>query len=504
MRGIRHQRFTLALASGYIALLSTVGYSFFLVPLSLAHVSLGVLGLWFLGLQACRYLELVDLGISGASLRLVSQAKFNPEEYGKTLSATWLVQASQGLMIAGVGWLGSEELARLLVTGPENQKQLAEFIFWVFVLNGLRFGLRVFPNLLRVNQLQHLLNLLTCLGILANLGVLAAALVGGVGSSSFLWGFFAEWVVQVFGPPILVASRPGLPHRLRLGYPGRSELQALFRFGFAVFQMNSLRFLLESAPLILAGRFFGPESSALWSILIRAGTCLRDLLAQIHISAAPAFYDLLANGERMRMNQAFTRLSAVSLSLGAALMVMFTAWDSSFVMLWTSGKCLAPAHLPALLALILWLQICNVWSAEASLCLFRTKPMALAFLQELLVFCVVFAIFGRFGLVELAASSLLASLASSLPRGLILMRELWDTGALSQRLVVLFARGVVTLGFLWLAARGFQAWVPPVDLHSFASGVLLCSPLALAGWTWWLGPSWLVGLARGLPRESRG
>ena len=84
MRGLRHQRFTLALASGYLSLLCVVGYSFLLVPLSLAHVSLGILGLWFLGLQACRYLELVDLGISGASLRLISQAELDPEDRKST------------------------------------------------------------------------------------------------------------------------------------------------------------------------------------------------------------------------------------------------------------------------------------------------------------------------------------------------------------------------------------------------------------------------------------
>ena len=140
--------------------------------------------------------------------------------------------------------------------------------------------------------------------------------------------------------------RRDLPHRLVLARPGAAELKALSRFGLAVFRMNSTRFLLESAPLVLAGRFLGPESSAIWSIVSRAGTCLRDLLAQIQISAAPAFYDLIAKGERARMNQAFTRLSTLSLSLGLVLLSMFAAWDPAFVFLWTSGKCTSPSYLP--------------------------------------------------------------------------------------------------------------------------------------------------------------
>lgn len=503
MRGFRHQRFTLALASGYLALLCTVGYSFLLVPLSLAHVSLGVLGLWFLGLQACRYLELVDLGISGASLRLISQAKFSPEEYRKTMTAAWLVQMAQGLGIAGVGWMGSESLARLLVTDAANRQQLAGFIFWIFLLNGIRFGLRIFPNLLRVNQLQHLLNVLTSFGILANLGVLAGAMLRGWGPTSFLWGFAAEWVIQTLGPLIWVAVRRDLPHRLQLGLPGLSELKALSRFGLAVFQMNSLRFLLESAPLVLAGRFFGPESSAVWSIVARAGTCLRDLLAQIQISAAPAFYDLMARGERKRMNQAFTRLSTASLSLGWVLLGMFAAWDSAFVLLWTSGKCLPPSLLPAFVACILWMQIWNAWSAEASVSLFRTRPLAIAYLQEAAVFMAAFALVGRWGLVELAGASLFASLTSSFPRGIILFRELWDKTALPRGMTKLLGRGILALGLLWWTARGYQELMPPVTLQTFGLGVSITGLLALMGWGLWLGPSWLASLARGLPNRPR-
>ena len=502
MRGLRHQRFTLALASGYLSLLCAVGYSFLLVPLSLAHASLGVLGLWFLGLQACRYVELVDLGISGASLRLISQAKLDPEEYRKTISAAWLVQTTQGLLIAGAGWLGSGVLARLLVTDPQNQKQLAGFIFWIFILNGIRFSLRIFPNLLRVNQLQHLLNLLTSLGVLANLGVLTLALQAGVGPAAFLWGFFAEWLIQAAGPLILVGLRRDLTHRLVLARPGAAGLKALSRFGLAVFQMNSTRFLLESAPLVLAGRFLGPESSAIWSIVARAGTCLRDLLAQIQISAAPAFYDLIAKGERARMNQAFTRLSTLSLSLGLVLLSMFAAWDPAFVFLWTSGKCVAPSYLPLLIACILWIQIWNVWSAEAAVSLLRTKPLATGFLQEVVVFAVAFGLFGRLGLVEMAGAALLASLTSSFPRGMVLFRNLWDGSSLPHGIGGLLMRGTLSIALLWAAAQVCQILIPPHDLPSFGLGVLLSSLLALGIWVLWLGPSWLMALSRGLPSRS--
>ena len=78
MPGLRHQRFTLALFSSYGSMLCVIAYSFLLVPLSLAHLPLGILGLWFLALQASRYMELIDLGISGASLRLMAQSHGHP------------------------------------------------------------------------------------------------------------------------------------------------------------------------------------------------------------------------------------------------------------------------------------------------------------------------------------------------------------------------------------------------------------------------------------------
>lgn len=106
MPGLRHQRFTLALFSAYGSMLCVIAYSFLLVPLSLAHLPLGILGLWFLALQASRYMELIDLGISGASLRLMAQSHGTPADYRKMVTCSFGFQLAQGSLIAGAGFLG--------------------------------------------------------------------------------------------------------------------------------------------------------------------------------------------------------------------------------------------------------------------------------------------------------------------------------------------------------------------------------------------------------------
>lgn len=496
MPGLRHQRFTLALFSAYGSMLCVIAYSFLLVPLSLAHLPLGVLGLWFLTLQTSRYMELIDLGISGASLRLMAQSHGTPADYRRMVTCSFGFQLAQGSLIAGVGFFGSNLLAQLLVTDPSLRPTLSKFIFWIFILNGVRFSLRIFPNLIRLNQSQHLLNLLSTLGVSFNLGLLAFGFFQGWGTHAFLAGFVAEWVAQSIGPILIVLFHRNLTHRLQFSYPTWTHWRSLTGLGFSIFQINSFRFILESAPLVLAGRFFGPDASAIWSIATRAGTCIRDLLGQIHISAAPAFYDLMAKGERAKLSAAFTRLSTISLSLGLLLFVAYGLWNESFVQLWTHAKCQLPPYLSFLLGFILWIQIWNAWSVEASLSLIKTKFLSTAFFWEFLFFVVAVLAFRPFGLTGIACASLLAAFLGSFPRGLRLFRELWSSAFLGRPVLPFVGFGFVAL-FLVVAPGNAALHFLNLDICGFVIGVFITGAVLLPIWVIWLKPSWLKEIISG-------
>ena len=496
MPGLRHQRFTLALFSAYGSMLCVIAYSFLLVPLSLAHLPLGILGLWFLALQASRYMELIDLGISGASLRLMAQSLATPLDYRRMVTCSFGFQLAQGSLIAAVGFFGSDLLAQLLVTDPALRLILSKFIFWIFVLNGARFSLRIFPNLIRVNQAQHLLNLLSTLGVGFNLGLLAFGFFRGWGIHAFLAGFAAEWVAQSIGPILIVLFHRNLTHRLQFSPPTWTHWHSLTGLGFSIFQINSFRFILESAPLVLAGRFFGPDASAIWSIATRAGSCIRDLLGQIHISAAPALYDLMAKGERAKLSAAFTRLSTISLSLGLLLFIAYGLWNESFVQLWTHAKCQLPPYLSFLMGIILWIQIWNAWSVEASLSLIKTKVLSTAFLWEFLFFVVAVLAFRPFGLTGVACASLLAAFLGSFPRGLRLFRELWSAAYLGRPLLPFVGLGFVALILVSASANACLHFLN-LNIRGFVIGVFATGTVLLSVWVFWLKPSWLKGLISG-------
>ena len=504
MPGLRHQRFTLALFSAYGSMLCVIAYSFLLVPLSLAHLPLGILGLWFLALQASRYMELVDLGISGASLRLMAQSHGIPLDYRRMVTCSFGFQLVQGSLFAGAGFFGSDFLARLLVTDLSLRPTLSKFIFWIFVLNGARFSLRIFPNLIRLNQSQHLLNILSTLGVGLNLGLLAFGFSRGWGIYAFLAGFAAEWGAQSIGPIFLVLFRRDLTHRLQLSIPTWTHWHSLTGLGFSIFQINSFRFILESAPLVLAGRFFGPDASAIWSIATRAGSCVRDLLGQIHISAAPAFYDLMAKGERAKLSAAFTRLSTISLSLGLLLFFAYGLWNDSFVALWTHGRCQLPPHLSLLIAVFLWIQIWNAWSVEASLSLIQTKVLSTAFLWEFLFFVIAVLAFRPFGLSGIACASLLAAFLGSFPRGVRLFRQLWSSFYLGRPLLPFAVLGFVALISV-PATASLTLHFLNLDIRGFVIGVFITGTVLLPIWVFWLKPSWLKEIISGrfrLPTSS--
>jgi len=496
MPGLRHQRFTLALFSAYGSMLCVIAYSFLLVPLSLAHLPLGILGLWFLALQASRYMELIDLGISGASLRLMAQSHTTPLDYRRMVTCSFGFQFAQGGLIAGAGFFGSDLLAQLLVTDPSLRPILSKFIFWIFVLNGVRFSLRIFPNLIRLNQSQHLLNLLSTLGVGFNLGLLAFGFFQGWGIHAFLAGFAAEWGAQSIGPILVVLFHKNLTHRLQFSPPTWTHWHYLTGLGFSIFQINSFRFILESAPLVLAGRFFGPDASAIWSIATRAGSCIRDLLGQIHISAAPAFYDLMAKGERAKLSAAFTRLSTMSLSLGLLLFIAYGLWNESFVQLWTHAKCQLPPYLSFLMGIILWIQIWNAWSVEASLSLIKTKVLSTAFLWEFLFFVVAVFAFRPFGLTGIACASLLAAFLGSFPRGLRLFRDLWSSAYLGRPLIPFVGFGFAAVILVTASANACLHFLS-LDIHGFVIGVFAAGTVLLSVWVIWLKPSWLKEIISG-------
>jgi len=496
MPGLRHQRFTLALFSAYGSMLCVIAYSFLLVPLSLAHLPLGILGLWFLALQASRYMELIDLGISGASLRLMAQSHTTPLDYRRMVTCSFGFQLAQGGLIAGAGFFGSDLLAQLLVTDPSLRPILSKFIFWIFVLNGVRFSLRIFPNLIRLNQSQHLLNLLSTLGVGFNLGLLAFGFFQGWGIHAFLAGFAAEWGAQSIGPILVVLFHKNLTHRLQFSPPTWTHWHSLTGLGFSIFQINSFRFILESAPLVLAGRFFGPDASAIWSIATRAGSCIRDLLGQIHISAAPAFYDLMAKGERAKLSAAFTRLSTMSLSLGLLLFIAYGLWNESFVQLWTHAKCQLPPYLSFLMGIILWIQIWNAWSVEASLSLIKTKVLSTAFLWEFLFFVVAVLAFRPFGLTGIACASLLAAFLGSFPRGLRLFRDLWSSAYLGRPLIPFVGFGFAAVILVTASANACLHFLS-LDIHGFVIGVFATGTVLISAWVFWLKPSWLKELISG-------
>ena len=446
-------------------------------------------------------MELIDLGISGASLRLMAQSHGTPADYRRMATCSFGFQLAQGSLIAGVGFFGSDLLAQLLVTDPSLRPTLSKFIFWIFVLNGARFSLRIFPNLLRLNQSQHLLNLLSTLGVGFNLGLLAFGFFQGWGIHAFLAGFVAEWVAQSIGPILIVLFHRNLTHRLQFSPPTWTQWRSLTGLGFSIFQINSFRFILESAPLVLAGRFFGPDASAIWSIATRAGSCIRDLLGQIHISAAPAFYDLMARGERAKLSAAFTRLSTISLSLGLLLFFAYGLWNDSFVALWTHAKCQLPPHLSLLLAGVLWIQIWNAWSVEASLSLIRTKVLSTAFLWEFLFFVVAVLAFRPFGLTGVACASLLAAFLGSFPRGLRLFRELWSAAYLGRPLLPFVGLGFVAL-ILVAASANVCLHFLNLDIRGFVIGVFAAGTVLLSVWVFWLKPSWLKEIISGRFRFS--
>src|SRR3954464_15027732 len=90
-----------SLSSGYLAMAANVIYTLASVPLALHYLSKDEFGLWALAMQVAAYLQLIDLGVTGAVWRILIDHKDDRTggEYNSVIKTSVLVFTVQGLFI---------------------------------------------------------------------------------------------------------------------------------------------------------------------------------------------------------------------------------------------------------------------------------------------------------------------------------------------------------------------------------------------------------------------
>ena len=474
----RANRYLRSLGSNYILLLVNTAYTFITMPLALRCLGAGEFGVWVVTSSMAGYLAMLDLGTSGAVVRLLIDHKDRPEEgtYGSLIKSAVLVQALQAVLIFGVGLGLMPWLAGWLKIDAALQHEFNVLWLWQVGLLSLNFFGRIGLQLLTAHQRTDVVNYATAVALIVSFGLLGLLFWRGWGVYSF---GFAQTLAAliVVGWTLLAAVR----HRLFptvWGAINRVQLRSLFGFGSELFFVSlGMQFIISSQTFILT-RWLGLEAAAVWAVMTKVFSLVSQLVWRMNVVAAPAFAEMLVRGEQEKLGRRYRSLFEMTMLATVWAALLLALGNSAFVDLWTNGRIHWEPINDVLLAL--WFVLLTQDGCHNNL-IFTTKRLGavtyMYFIEGLAFIALALLLVPRFGIPGMLACSIVCTILFTLAYG-------------TRRVARLLAVPIVEVAVRWLKpAACWLAVIVPVaaglawltrdsSLFRLALGVV---PMALVG-----------------------
>jgi len=318
-------------------LIATAVYALASVPLALHYLSQEEFGLWGLMSSISGYLSLIDLGMSSSVARLLIDYKDDRQrgDYGSLIKTGWLVLVIQGALIFIVGWFLAPLLSTLLNIPGGLEGQFIPLMRWQSTIVALTFALRLFSHLLNAHQRLDITSYIQIAGLAITFGAQWMFFHRGTGVHSLIWAtllctvsvgltsWFAVWQLRFF------------PEKGAWGKASWKSFVELFMYGKDLFLVAVGTQLIMASQTIIITRRLGLGAAAAWYAGTRAFNLIGQALWRIMIVSAPAFSEMMARGEREKLEERFKDILVISASLSGMAAVGFAACNSLFVGLWT-------------------------------------------------------------------------------------------------------------------------------------------------------------------------
>ncbi len=384
----RQRGFIAGLASSWATTLITVAYGLASVPLALRYLTVEEFGLFMLVMQMAGYFTLIEMGMAGATARILMDHKDKPEDkvYGSIILTGTLVFAAQGTLILLVGLYGAQWIVAAAGVPGELQDVAIYLLRWLALCFAVVTAFKMVNSILYANKRLDLLNMAVALSVLLGLIGMAAILASGAG----LRGLPVVFVLQTFSS---VAIQTAAACFLRLwprndawGAPSIARFKEMFLFAKDLFLVNLGNQVLEASQLIIVTRTMGLTAAAMWSVGTKVFSLLYQLLTRIEGTAVVFFSEMMVRNEKERLRTRFRQIYQISAGFAAVALCMAVAVNGPFVSLWAQPALAWDMPLSALLAAVVFLNVitrCNV-----DLILHTKKLLALryAYFVEALAF----------------------------------------------------------------------------------------------------------------------
>ncbi|MFN7684854.1 MAG: lipopolysaccharide biosynthesis protein, partial [Oligoflexia bacterium] len=292
----------------------TVLYGLASVPLALHFLSVEEFGLFMLLIQISSYLSLVEIGMAGATARLLVDHKDNPNAgpYGSIISTGFAVFALQGVLILAIGVFASSWLVHAAGVPVLLQPDATYLLRWLCVCFAAVTTLKMLNSVLYAHKRLDIINGITGFVMIFGLMVMAVVLSFESGLKGLAIVFLLQACVTVALQGIACWSLQLLPARTHWGRPTMSRFREMFVFAKDIFMFNIGNQVLEASQLIIVTRLMGLTAAATWSVGTKVFNLLYQLLTRIEGTAIVFFSEMMVRGEDEHLKFRFRQIYQIS------------------------------------------------------------------------------------------------------------------------------------------------------------------------------------------------
>lgn len=336
----RITKYIRAVATGYGLLVVNTVYSLATVPLALHYLGAKTFGLWALTAQIGMFMQLADVGMTGALARILIDYKDDrfSDAYRETFYTMWLVMAAIGFSAALLLSLLSSWIIAWLAIPPEMTAEYQKFLIGYAVIWAIGFANKPFDMIPFIHQRSDISNVISAISMIFGFGIIWWGFATGWGLWSFLAGFAASQTLtqllafqQSYRLRLLPACRVG--RKL-----SRTSFREVFGYGKDRFFITLGYTALQGTPTFFITRFFGLDANAAWSVGTKMSQLCFQLITRLSDLSYPALAEMCVRGELDLLRKRFQHLLVIGMAFACLCGAGIAVCNRDFVTLWTGGR----------------------------------------------------------------------------------------------------------------------------------------------------------------------
>jgi len=325
-------------AASYLAFISTAVWGLVTISVAVSYLTKEELGVWTVVSAFLGYLVWMDLGVGGATGRMMadSVAQRDRDEINRWWTATRAVLFCQGCLIAIIGLL----LAPTLITFLNVPTNLIEEARWVFmsgaIITGLSLLMRGAPGLLMAQERFYWVPLLQAVTPWLNLAVFYLLLRAEYGLRAYLWALAASQAATWIAYYLLIRQSPDRPRYDRTGFE-RSRFRRLFGFSGNLTVIGLIDTMMATLPALMIARLGNLSSVPIYNFSWKGPLLLSGLVGRTYQSFYPGLQRLYVSGQTESFRKKHEQVGKITLGISLIAAAGVLSCNSMLVHFLTGG-----------------------------------------------------------------------------------------------------------------------------------------------------------------------